>query len=258
MLEAWKEIVPEGHGTVDDLRLALEADVEALQVRWRQVAAMPGVPARLVTERAAHPSARQGAEAVNAALRDADRCDPALRNLGEWQQLRAVREAVGRLWRTLAIRAGEFVGRLLADHRVSEFLRNVSIHTCETIARLAQLASDRLRRGQAALPSAETLLALGDAAGAYNMTARREDGAPAPEAAPPSVTVDVPELQRMGEALQRPGPVSARPGGVSVGAARARSAHQLAKRPASAVSEQPSHLRRGGASAQPGRKSRQR
>ncbi|MFE4519275.1 hypothetical protein ACFRMQ_34415 [Kitasatospora sp. NPDC056783] len=259
VLEAWKEIVPEGRSTADDLRRALEADVEALQVRWRQVAATPSGTARTVTAPAAVvPAARQGAEAVNAALRDVDRCDPALLDLGEWQQLRAVRETVGRLWRTLTVRAGEFAGGLLADHRVSEFLRNVSIHACETIARLAQLVSDRLRRGQVALPSAETLLALGDAAGAYSMVARRQDGVPAAEVGPPSITVDVPGLRRMGEALRRPGPASARPGGVSVGAATARSAHRPPKRPAAVVGEQPAHLRRGGSSVQAGRKPRQK
>ncbi|MFE4973371.1 hypothetical protein ACFRAR_14805 [Kitasatospora sp. NPDC056651] len=259
VLEAWKEIVPDGRSTADDLRRALEADVEALQVRWRQVAATPSGTAKPVTEPvAAAPAARPDAEAVKTALRHADRCHPALLDLGEWHQLQAVRETVGRLWRTLTVRAGEFAGRLLADHRVSEFLRNVSIHACETIARLAQLVSDRLRRGQAALPNAETLLALGDAAGAYSMSARRWDGVRGAEAGPLSITVDVPGLRRMGEALQRPGPVSVRPGGVSVGAATARSAHRPPKRPAAAAGEQPAHLRRGGMSVQPGRKPRQK
>ncbi|MBV2155061.1 hypothetical protein [Kitasatospora sp. SUK 42] len=259
VVAAWKEIVPEGRSTADDLRLALEADVEALQVRWQQVAVALGRPARPVTERATvHPAAGQGAEAVNAALRDADRCSPTLHGAPEWQQLRAVREAVGHLWRTLTVGAGEYAGRLLADQRVSEFLRNVSIHACEAIARLAHLGSDRLRRGQVALPSAETLLALGNAAGAYSMSARGQGSAPAPEAGPPSLTVDVPGLRRMGEALRRPGPMSAQLRSVSASAARARSACRLPKRPAVAAGEQPAHLRHGGSAVQPGRKPNQR
>ncbi|MBO1414187.1 hypothetical protein [Streptomyces sp. FH025] len=259
VVAAWKEIVPEGRSTADDLRLALEADVEALQVRWQLVAVAPGRRAGPVTERATvRPAAEQGAAAVNAAFRDADRCAATLHGVPEWQRLRAVRETVGHLWRTLAVGAGEYVGRLFADRRVSEFLRNVSIHACETIARLALLAADHLRRGQMALPSAETLLALGNAAGAYTMSARGQVGTFASEAGPPSLTVDVPALRRMGEALQRPGPMPAQPRSVSASAALARSARRLPKRPVAATGEQPAHLRRGGSSVQPGRKPNQR
>ncbi|MFF2615932.1 hypothetical protein [Kitasatospora sp. NPDC058046] len=257
VMEAWKEIVPAGRSTADDLRVILEADVEALRVRWQQVA-MPsdGSAGRDEQGVSGWPAAGWGAEAVNAALRDAERCDPDLRGLEEWRQLGAVREAVGRLWRSLALSAGEYAGRLFADHRVSEFLRNVSIHACETIARLAQLASDRLRRGQTALPSAEALLVLGDAAGAYSRSARRQDGAPA--AGAPGITVDVPGLRRMGEALQRPGPTAAQPGSVSAGAATARSARTSPRRPTAAAGERPAHLRRGGSSVQSGRTPKQR
>ncbi|MFF2119320.1 hypothetical protein ACFVXH_18540 [Kitasatospora sp. NPDC058184] len=257
VMEAWKEIVPEGRSTADDLRVILEADVEALRVRWQQVAATSRGPAgRGVQGTTVQPAAGHGAEAVNAALRDAERCGPDLRGLEEWRQLGAVREAVGRLWRTLALRAGEYAGRLFADHRVSEFLRNVSIHACETIARLAQRGSDRLRRGQIALPSAEALLVLGNAAGAYSLSARRQDGGP--NAGTPSITVDVPELRRMGEALQRPGPTAAQPGSVSARAATARSARTSPRRPTAAAGERPAHLRRGGSSVQPGRTPKQR
>ncbi|MET8540246.1 hypothetical protein ABZW03_06270 [Kitasatospora sp. NPDC004799] len=259
VMEAWKDNVPEGRSTAEDLRVALEADVEALQVRWRQVAPTLGGPTG-----PASPSstllagARRGAKDVNAALRDADRCDPVLSGLEEWRQLRAVREVVGRLWRTLVVRAGEHAGRLVSDHRVSEFLRNVSIHACETIARLALLISDRLRRGRIAMPSAESLLALGNAAGAYSMSARRQGGTPAAGIGAPAITVEVPELRRMGEALQRPGPMATRPGGTSASAATARSARRIPKRPSAAAGEQPAHLRRGGSSVQPRRTPKQR
>lgn len=275
VVEAWREIVPDGSSSADDLRVALEADVQALQVRWQNIAATPAAPvvatakAKAVTAPAA-PGRR--AEAVNAALRDADRSHSALRDLAEWREIGAVREAVGRLWRSLTAKAGESVHRLLADRRVSEFLRSASIHACERIAQLAQQGSDFLRGRQGSLPTAEALLALGETASAYSASARCQtslptaeallsSGAtlqPVPRSSPPSSAVDVPGLRRMGQALERPGPTAEQTRRVSANAAKARSVGQAPRRSATGVGEQPAHLRRGGASVQPGRTPKQR
>ncbi|MFF2073405.1 hypothetical protein ACFVXG_01465 [Kitasatospora sp. NPDC058162] len=272
VVEAWREIVPDGSSSADDLRVALEADVQALQVRWQNIAATPAAPA-VATVKGVTASATAGrsAEAVNAALRDADRSHPALRDLAEWREIRAVREAVGRLWGSLTTKAGESVHRLLADRRVSEFLRSASIHACERIAQLAQQGADFLRARQGSLPTAEALLALGETASAYGASARRQaslptaeallsSGAtlqPVPRSSPPSSAVDVPGLRRMGQALERPGPAAAQTRRVSANAAKARSVGQPPRRSAAGVGEQPAHLRRGGAPVQPGRTPKQ-
>ncbi|MFG2907684.1 hypothetical protein ACGF13_21795 [Kitasatospora sp. NPDC048286] len=176
--EAWEEVAPEELDACDDLRAVLEADVEALQARWQHVAGLPDASEAVAAGPTGHSGARGAAVAVNAALREADRDDLALRGVPEWQQLRAVRDAVSRIWQTLVARAGEAAGRLLRDRRVAEFLRTMSIRACETIARLARLAADRLRGGRAAPASAEALLALGRAASAYGRSAR-QPGEPA-------------------------------------------------------------------------------
>ncbi|WP_158844696.1 hypothetical protein [Streptomyces sp. NRRL WC-3742] len=225
---AWQEIVPAERGTAEDLRAVLEADVQALQVRWQSVAAAPRGGGVVV----ANGDADRRADAVNAALRDADRQAPALHGVPEWQELRAVRGEVGRLWRSLAAQAGEFAERLFRDRRVSEFLRNVSIRACETIASLAQSAADRLRRGRTALPSAEVLLALGNSANSYATSAWSHGRLPTAEAllasgisrqdrspARTDTEVDIPGLVALGRALRKPGPGS----GVSAVAARLRS-----------------------------------
>ncbi|MFF2744004.1 hypothetical protein ACFVVA_00520 [Kitasatospora sp. NPDC058048] len=180
--EAWKEAVPEGRSTAGDLRAVLEADVEALQVHWQHVAALPDASEAPAADGTGHVGTRSAAMAVNAALRAVDRHALALRAVPEWQQLRTVRDAVSWVWDTLAERAGESAGRLLDDRRVAEFLRNVSVRACETIARLSRLAADRLRPDRAALPSAEALLALGNAASAYGRSARRPGDLPTGEA----------------------------------------------------------------------------
>ncbi|MFJ7906501.1 hypothetical protein [Kitasatospora sp. NPDC096204] len=171
LAEAWEEVAPEELDASDDLRAVLEADVEALQARWQHVAGLPDASEAVAAGLTGHSGARGGAAAVNAALREVDRDDLALRGVPEWQQLRAVRDAVARVWQTLVARAGEAAGRLLGDRRVAEFLRTMSIRACETITRLARLAADRLRGGRAP-ENAEALLALGRAASAYGRSAR--------------------------------------------------------------------------------------
>ncbi|WP_157882046.1 hypothetical protein [Streptomyces rubellomurinus] len=263
---AWREAVPAERGTADDLRAVLEADVQALQVRWQSVAALPyGGEAPVGTR--AHGAAQQQADAVNAALRGADRHAPALSGVPEWQQIRTVREAVDRLWRTLATRAGEHADRLFRDHRISDFLRQVSIRACETIARLAQLAADRLLRGRTALPSAEALLALGNAAGTYSTFARSHGSLPTAGAllalgsdlgrdtspAQTGTEVDVPGLVALGRALRKPGPGWE----VSSAAARLRSGGAGQVRRSTPAGEQAAHPRTASV-AQSGRKPRQR
>lgn len=172
VVRAWEETL----GTSDDLRAALEADVETLQARRQHVAGLPDASDAVAAGATGHSGVRSAAAAVNSALREADRHDLALRGVPEWQQLRAVRDAVSRVWQTLVARAGEAAGRLLGDRRVSGFLRDMSLRACETIARLAQLAADRLRRGRAATPGAEALLALGSAASGYGRSVRQSGG----------------------------------------------------------------------------------
>lgn len=270
VVDAWKEIVHDGHSSADDLWAALEADVQALQVRWRHGAARPGAPA--AGEGTAVSTTMQSAKAVNAVLHDADRLHPALRGLEEWRHIRTVREAVGRLWRTLVTKAGESAQRLLGDRRVSEFLRVASIHACERMAQLACQGADSLRRQQAVLPTAETLLALGQAAGEYSTSARRQGGRPTaealltpgaairtiPAAVPPSVTVDVPGLRRMGEALARPNSTAAQRRSVLPTAAQAKSPRGVPQRSAPAAGEQPLYLRRDGSALRQGHKPGQR
>ncbi|MGW3071486.1 hypothetical protein [Kitasatospora sp. NPDC001132] len=180
--EAWEEVAPEELDACDDLRAVLEADVEALQARWQHVAGLPDASEAVAAGVSGHSGVRGAAVAVNAALRGADRDDLALRGVPEWQQLRAVRDAVSRVWQTLVARAREAAGRLLRDRRVAEFLRTMSIRACETIARLARLAADRLRGGRAVPACAEALLALGRAASAYGRSARQSGDPAAAEA----------------------------------------------------------------------------
>ncbi|MFJ6617918.1 hypothetical protein ACIQOW_10165 [Kitasatospora sp. NPDC091335] len=265
--QAWQETVPDGRGTADDLRAVLEADVEALHVRWENVASLPDGAEPTAAAAPGRADARSAATAVDAALRDADRHAESLTGVPEWQQVRIVRDAVSRLWHTLAERAGESAGRLLGDQRVSEFLRTVSVRACETIARLAQLAADRLRRDRVALPSAEALLALGAAAGVYSRSVRRSNGLPAAEAllvlgggprqeeAPTrsAAEVDAPGLVAMGRALRRPGPAIQ----LSATAARLRSGSPAQGRRGAPAAEQPAHLTPGVAE-QRGRKPHQR
>ncbi|MFD7454109.1 hypothetical protein [Kitasatospora sp. NPDC059827] len=273
VVEAWTEIVPEGSHSADDLRAALEADVEALQVRWRHITTTPAAPeAAAATGVTGSSIAGRSAEAVNAALRAADRSHPALQGLREWREIRIVREAVARLWRNITTKAGEWAHRLLADHRVSEFLRNASIHACERIAQLAHQGADLLRRRQGALPTAATLLVLGETASAYSTSARSRTSLPtavallssgtalqsAPRSRSSSGTIDVPDLRRMGEALERPSPMTVQGRRVSADAAKARSGRQAQRRSAAGVGEQPAHLRPDGVAVQQGRRPKQK
>ncbi|MEU8828818.1 SNF2-related protein [Streptomyces sp. NPDC048636] len=282
--EAFDEHVPADRGTGDDLFATVEDELRRLEGLFAQAVAKvkpdagpeTGPAAALAaavhsTEpgSAAAPSPRepgsaangtgpqQSADAVNSALREADRHAPALRDLPEWQRIQSVRGAFGHLMSVIKERAGEHFGKLMGDGRVSDFVRRVSIRACESIARWAQKGADRLRRSdehgtdkRASLPSAEALLRLGDAAREYR-SPRHGGGTPPPPATGAN-TVDIPAMRKMGEALNRPMP-GATKRVVSTAAARGRSttgAKRGGKQAAPDGTEQAGHLRRGGAEPQ--------
>ncbi|MFI0901752.1 hypothetical protein [Streptomyces sp. NPDC020983] len=288
--EAWDEHIPAGNGTGADLFASVEEDLVRLEALFAEVVASraPAVtpepqaapeaapasgPAPADAEQPAPPpppaepkattkdrDPQQRADAVNTALREADTHAPTLRDMPEWQRIQTVRGAFGNLARVIAERAGEHLNNLLADGRLGDYLRRVSIRVCETIAKWAQAGADWLRKGgqrdadgRGELPSAEALLRLGDATMDYRGPRRgpSADGAdPAsPAAAQASTVVDVPAMRAMGEALNRPMPGATKR--VSTAAARGRSttAKRVAKKTASGTAsgaEQPGHLRRPG------------
>jgi hypothetical protein len=200
---------------------------------------------------------------VNAALRGTDTYATELRELPEWQQIQTVRGAWSHLWRVIRERAGEHFDQLRTDGRVGEFFRKMSLRVCERIAQWAQACAERLRRdgdrpgpgdNNRALPSAEALLRLGDAALSYSGPRDGRGGVP-----PTAAEVNLPQMRKLGEALNRPLPTAVRGSGVSVAAARGRSTtvKKGANRPNGAA-EQAGHLRRGGPMPQLGRKPIQR
>ncbi|MGW2724127.1 DEAD/DEAH box helicase family protein [Streptomyces sp. NPDC001492] len=216
---------------------------------------------------------QQQAEAVNTALRQADTHAEDLKNLPEWQELQTVRGAFANLGRVLKERAGEFLGRLMADDRVQNFFRKASLKVCEKIAELAQKGADKLRRpdeqsseGARDLPSAEALLRLGDAAFAYSSPRPGPGGTTPPAGSGPADgQPDIPAMRRMGEALSRPLPTAAnggkkasrQGGGVSASAARGRSTTVKRKPQGPAAgTEQAAHLRRSGGEYQENRKTK--
>lgn len=223
--EAWDELVPADKGTGADLFASVEDELLRIEALFAEAvdkmtpatepqATPEAVPAvamqRTVPEPAAAQSPaepglagkdqdpQQAASAVNAALREADAHAPALQGLPEWQKIQTVRGAVGHLVRVIRERAGEHFDRLMGDHRVGDFFRKISIRACEKIAEWAQAGADRLRRDERpgavqdgeqrpALPSAEALLKLEDAAIAYS---RPHGSGPAAGATPTSPPAD--------------------------------------------------------------------
>ncbi|MFF8287411.1 hypothetical protein ACF06W_32490 [Streptomyces albus] len=272
--EAWDEHVPADKGTGADLFATVEDELQRLEALFAEAVAKLTPPAEPQHAPAPTPAAepekaperdpQQSADAVNAALREADAHAPALQDLPEWQRIQSVRGAFGHLMHVMKERAGEHFGKLMADGRVGDFVRRVSIAACEKVAGWAQAAADKLRRPdergtdrREELPTAEALLRLGDAALEYRGPRRAGGGTP-----PPSVKgaapVDIPEMRKMGEALNRPMPGAKR--GVSAAAARGRSTTtKRGKKPAPGASaEQAGHLRRGGAEQTQARKPTQR
>ena len=244
---AWAERMPAEAGTAQDLRRDLEQQLRELQAAFHR--AIPGpAPAgpRPPGEASSH-DAQAAAAAVNEALREADAYAGSLRPTAEWRQVQALRAAVRGLWDGLKEKAGPWVQQLMADSRAQGFWRTVSIRTCDWIARRAQAGADWLRRGAPAtgdpqaLPAAEALMKLSDAAIAYSN--------PAPSGPPPAPAGSgLDELKQLREELAtaatqgngRP------PSGLAAAAANARSTSSA--RPSSDRSgspgEQHEHLRR--------------
>ncbi|MBX7471248.1 hypothetical protein K1Y80_34890 [Streptomyces sp. MAG02] len=288
--EAWDEVVPAEKGTGADLFATVEDELHRLEALFADAvaklnpsaepqsapeAAPTPAPAATVppSEPVAAPPAaepeeadrdpQQSAAAVNTALREADAHAPELQDLPEWQRIQSVRGAFGHLMHVMAERAGEHFDRLMADSRVANFVRRVSIKACDKVAEWAASAADRLRasddRGAeqgGKLPSAEALLRLGDAALDYRGP-RRAGGGGTPPSSNGGAT-DIPAMRAMGEALSKPLPGAKR--GVSAAAARGRSTTtKRGKKPTPGGStEQAGHLRRGGAEQQQARKPTQR
>ncbi|WP_042404418.1 hypothetical protein [Streptacidiphilus carbonis] len=284
--EAWDEHVPADQGTGEDLFVSVEDSLRRLEALLADavakahpipepspVPAAESVPAPEVPAAAAEPEApaaapttaepetagsdrdpapAAAAAAVNTALRDADQHAPALQDLPEWQRIQSVRGAFGHLMTVMRERAGERFDQLMADSRVADYVRRVSIRVCEKVAGWAQGAADRLRRTEehttderGELPSAEALLRLGNAAIQYSGAPRGDGGTPTRPAASAVEPVNIPALRKMGEALNRPMPANR---GVSTAAARGRStttAKRGGKKARTEGAEQPGHLRRG-------------
>ncbi|MFE7446243.1 hypothetical protein ACFU7X_37995 [Streptomyces chartreusis] len=287
VMEAWTENIPAEQGSAEDLLSDLDADLQTLQrlladaVQTPQELAAPAAaptastepaPAEFPGEQTQQPDTldpQQQAEAVNAALRQADAQSVALQDLPEWQRIQTVRGAFGHLFRVLRERAGEGFNSLIIDGRVGDFFRKVSLKVCEKVAVWAQAGADRFRRDdgygtgpdaerRSDLPSAEALLRLGDEALSYSAL-RRGGGTPPASSNGSAVSVDVPALRKLGEALERPLPTAANRTGprVSTAAARGRSATARkggAKKSAAGGTEQAGHLRRDSSEQQTVRK----
>ncbi|WP_374987185.1 hypothetical protein [Streptomyces fradiae] len=278
--EAWDEHVPADKGTGADLFATVENELQRLETLFadalstlnppaeaQPAPAAPAAAAPAEAEKA--PDREQSANAVNVALREVDAHAPALQDLPEWQRIQSVRGAFGHLMHVMKERAGEHFGKLMADGRVGDFVRRVSIKACEKVAGWAQAAADKLRRPdergaderrtdrREELPSAEALLRLGDAALEYRGPRHTGGGSIPPSANGTAAPVDIPAMRRMGEALNRPMPGAKR---VSAAAARGRSTTtKRGKKPApGSGAEQAGHLRRGGAEQPQVRKPTQR
>jgi hypothetical protein len=268
VLDAWDEHVPSANGTAQDLVAEVDADLATLQRAFAE-AVTPAAPAEpstattpadTTTEGTAAAPVPQQADAVNSALQQADTHAAALQNLPEWQRIQTVGGAFGHLFRVMKERAGEHFDRLLGDHRVGNFFRKASIGVCEKVAQWAQAGADRLRRrgeGKGAdAPAADALQDVADAAAAYSSPGPGRSGPP-PTSSNESVTVDIPEMRKLGAALARPlpGAKNGRGSGVSTSAARGRSTtRQGGGKKSGGATGQAGHLRRDGNEPQPTRK----
>ncbi|MEW1723851.1 hypothetical protein [Streptomyces sp. NPDC093109] len=187
--EAWADIVPPEHGTVEDLLEAVDAPLRELEEQWRS--AVP-VARASDAQRVAPTPVGQEAEAtpprrdpgpVNEAMRQADDHAAVLRDLPEWQRLQTVRGATTHLWNVIREKAGDYFEQLSKDIRVQGFWRTVSIRTTTAIATGAQALADVALRGRRGdeLPTAEALLNLGGAARIYSTPGIPHPGRPAPD-----------------------------------------------------------------------------
>ncbi|MFE7656345.1 SNF2-related protein [Streptomyces bottropensis] len=261
--EAWDDAVTTGVTSAD---LFDDVKGDLITLRTLLAEAVDGTPAPEPAAPPAEPDPaaeqrdeHREAEAVNESLREADTHAESLQDLPEWQKIQTVRGAMGHLLTTIRKRAGEEFDKLLGDKRAIGFLREWSARACDKIAGLAQAAARKLRGedGRAderggALPSAEALLRLGDAATTFSDSRRGPGGTPPPSGSA-SDQPDIPAMRKMGEALAKPMP-GARPK-VSAAAARGRSTtakRSPVKKPGTdKTTEQAGHLRRGPDKPQP-------
>ncbi|MET9016920.1 hypothetical protein ABZX74_39590 [Streptomyces olivaceoviridis] len=268
VLDAWEEHVPPENGTAQDLVADLDADLATLRRAFAEAvasaAADQGVAAPDKSAKAeTPPPVPQRAADVNAAMQQADTHATVLQGLPEWQKIQTVRGAFGHLVRVMKERAREHFDRLMGDHRVGEFFRKVSIAACEKVAGWAQAAADRLRRrgegNDSDAPAIGALRGVADAVSAYASPGGGRSGPPPASRDAASVTVDIPAMRQLGEALSRPLPAAkdGRAARVSTAAARGKSTTRrgtkkpngTAKKP-NGTAEQAGHLRRGGAEPQ--------
>ncbi|WP_159025186.1 hypothetical protein [Streptomyces sp. MUSC 125] len=173
--QAWADVVPPEHGTVEDLLEAVDVPLQKLEEQWQRVVPAPRTDgeSQAVSTRADQgdpASPQRDPEPVNEALRQADTHAAALKDLPEWQRLQTVRGATAHLWNVLRERAGQYFEQLSKDIRVQGFWRTVSIRTTAAIATGAQAVANVARRGRRGgdLPAAEALLNLSDAALTYS------------------------------------------------------------------------------------------
>ncbi|CAL9373370.1 hypothetical protein SUDANB151_00893 [Streptomyces sp. enrichment culture] len=200
--QAWADIVPPEHGTVEDLLEAVDAPLRELEEQWRRTVPAPWADGEQHPEsdRTGPVPSPRDPEPVDAALRQADSHAATLQDFPEWRRLQNVRGATAHLWNVLREQAGEYLGRLHTDLRFQGFWRTVSLRSAAVIGRCAQALVDRLRsslRGD--LPKAEALLKLSDAALTYSTPGIRRPNQPGPA---PDANNTADEVRRLRTTLQ--------------------------------------------------------
>ncbi|MFE1206226.1 hypothetical protein ACFW5V_31570 [Streptomyces sp. NPDC058762] len=200
--QAWADIVPPEHGTVEDLLEAVDAPLRELEEQWRRTVPAPWADGEQHPEsdRTGPVPSPRDPEPVDVALRQADSHAATLQDFPEWRRLQNVRGATAHLWNVLREQAGEYLGRLHTDLRFQGFWRTVSLRSAAVIGRCAQALVDRLRsslRGD--LPTAEALLKLSDAALTYSTPGIRRPNHPGPA---PDANNTADEVRRLRTTLQ--------------------------------------------------------
>ncbi|MEU8526635.1 hypothetical protein AB0C77_13745 [Streptomyces sp. NPDC048629] len=167
VLRAFDEYVPSQQATSAEIQEAVEEQLEILDEAARHAPTHQ-------PERSAHaqqPAAtRESADAVNAALEQADQHADVLRDSPEWQRIQTIRGAVGHLWDLFKEKAGgQYWDALREDVRFRGWWKTVAIRAVEAIGRFAYQRAEILRRSTAGeFPSADALMQLSDAALAYS------------------------------------------------------------------------------------------
>ncbi len=185
--QAWADIVPPEHGTVEDLLEAVDVPLRELEEQWRRAVPAPRAAGEQHTRpaRTAPVPSPRDPEPVDTALRQTDTHAAALQDFPEWQRLQTVRGATAHLWDVLREQAGDYFGQLRTDLRFQGFWRTISLRSVAAIGQCAQALADRLRSSlHGDLPTADALLKLSDAAVAYSTPGipRPDSSVPAPAA----------------------------------------------------------------------------